>query len=236
MIFIDSKISEILDYNFNSGRILALHNIPFAYYLKFTLKRVAEIRKVDPLPILDELNSLSKQESNVLLDLDIKQLIDKIINEFHDYSRKRLSLAEKNYSIMYQEFKNVFPSIETLYDEFLEFIDEYESHLLKEEQAIFPEIINMKSILDNSIQEIPKSLEVPLENMEREHIEQERFLEKVYQDSISLFKKNQNHSNFISFKNEMDLFFVNHSYHVYFENEILFKKTRRLENTFFFKT
>ena len=236
MIYIESKINEILEYNFNSGRILALYNIPFAYYLKFTLKRVAEIRKLDPLPILDEINSLTKQDSVKVFDLDVKQLVDKIINEFHDYSRKRLSLAEKNYSLVYQEFKNVFPKIENLYNEFLEFIDEYESHLLKEEQAIFPEILKMKSIFDNSIQQVPMSLEIPLENMEREHIEQERFLEKIYQDSIALFNKNQNHHNFITFKNEMDLFFINHSYHVYFENEILFKKTRRLENTFFFKT
>lgn len=228
-------LKEILEYNFETGKVFVEYKIPFSHYLKFELEALCK-KKLIPLDlILNSLNQYSEEPKKDFFILTTKELTGKIQNEFHDYSRKRLALAEKNIDNLFDLLKPIYPKVKDIYENFLEFKEEFESHLLKEEQAIFPEIEKMEILLkEKNITKKPNSLEIPIENMEREHLDQELHFQKILNSSSELLNLNQNSTEAKKYFSELNLFYLNLNYHVYLENEILFKKAKRIENSFYF--
>ncbi len=229
-------LNEILDYNFETGKIFVEFKIPFAHYLKFELGVLCRKKSIRLDLILSALNQFPEEPKKDFFNFPIKLLIEKILNEFHDYSRKRLALAEKNVHKLYDNLKPIYPKIKDIYENFIEFKEEFESHLLKEEQAIFPEIQNIDNLLqEKKIIKKPNSLEIPIENMESEHLDQELHFQRILESADEFLKLDQNLLEAKNYFSELNLFYLNLNYHVYIENEMLFKKAKRIENSFYFE-
>jgi len=158
---------------------------------------------------------------NKVSKIDVEELIDYIIDNFHDPLREKLPKVEKCCKNIEKLFINN-KKANLLKEIFIQFSQEIINHIDREESIFFPEILNLKKWIrknDNNLKEF-------LRLQETEHNEIDNYLiwgKKIVED-INL-KNNEDYDKLLKLVEEI----YNETLdHVYIENNYLNTKVKLL--------
>ena len=228
----DKKISEIVSNDIRTIPIFSKHEIDFCCGANKTLDSVCREKKIDYRLLIDEikmLENLPKVPSYNKMELD--DLIDHIILEHHDYNREKSIIIKSLLKKVVRKYENIFPELRKTSTLFNQIHLELEQHLIKEENILFPRIIELLKIKKNQtmITEIFYSISNLISVMEKEHLVAGNIFEKI-NSSTNNYTCKKGACNSIKF-----LYYAlkelenNLHIHIHLENNILFPKALKME-------
>ncbi len=199
---------------------------------KKTLKQACEEKELNATEVLNQLNQAEFESKTRINDdwlaLDPVSLIDQIVNTHHCYLEKVFPELIQTTEKVVQAHGNNHKELRELRKTIHALIDDFQPHLIKEEQVLFPMIKTISESIDSNPMANLGSLEKPIRVMLSEHenvghlLQQIKSLTNGYSppnDACNSFK----HLYRILKEIEQDTFL-----HIHKENNLLFPKVLEL--------
>lgn len=155
-----------------ASNIFKKYGIDFCCGGNRSLQSVFQKQSLDGEKVLEELNQAwsltnGKQKGTDWRSASSKAIIERIISKHHDYLRNELPLlSEFTTKILRVHGPHHRDSLEPLHRDFHEVKRELEQHLIKEEEELFPLILQHE---ENPTDELYHRIEGKLAELEREH-------------------------------------------------------------------
>ena len=230
---VNKSITELINQNPDSAKVLHSLGIYFYNYSEDTLGEICDQRGIKPEFVIQKLNNAveSPQDSKLRLeDYPIELIIAYLKHSHYVFIKDRLkylgniieNYPEQDTTLM-ADIKAVFP----------EFAREFIEHVYEEEDTVFTHILQLKKIQENKAFIDPKDIQFPnqsIQTFEEEHHHNDdemkglRELTKNYQYSDS----NDPHAKVIL--DSLRKFHDELKNHAKIENDILFPRALKLEN------
>jgi regulator of cell morphogenesis and NO signaling len=232
---IEKTLAEIVTDNIRSAIVFEEYGLDFCCKGNRSLKEACSDKNVNVQKVLSELTNLSrngngKENPN---DWQLDFLVDYIINNHHQYVRRMIPVISLHADKVASVHGKNHPETLKIADLFLEVREELESHMMKEERILFPQIKQMVLTQKENSQFFPPpfgTIQNPIRMMENEHtsagdaLSQIRELSKNYthpEDACNTFK---------ALYSELKEFEEDLHKHIHLENNILFPKSIILES------
>ena len=232
-------LSEIVKDNFHTAAIFEKYNLDFCCNGKKTLADACTEKGVDSENIINEIKSQSSSETKEEIkpdDWELDFLISYIINNHHSYVNRMLPVILAHTQKVVSVHEERHPETKKIAAIFASINVEMKHHMMKEEKILFPHIIRLVGLSNNGSGEGTPyfgTIKNPIAMMETEHqsagdgMSEIRNLTNNYTpptDACETYK--------ISFK-ELKEFEEDLHMHVHLENNILFPKAIKLEESLF---
>ncbi len=231
----DETLGEIAAKDLRKAEVFKKYGLDFCCGGKKTVKEACEEKGMDVTKIEQELQQADRMPSArplPYLDWTPDFLADYIVNTHHSYVKKTLpdirSYAEKVMRVhgaRHPELANIRPLVESIYNEM-------SSHMVKEEQVLFPYIKELVKASDKS--EVShathlKSVSNPINMMEMEHELVGKNMEIIRQLSDNYKLPEDSCASYSLLYRLLQEFEEDLHLHVHLENNILFPKAITLE-------
>ncbi|TRX52211.1 iron-sulfur cluster repair di-iron protein [Fulvivirga sp. M361] len=226
------KVGKIVAINFRTSKVLTAHNIDFCCKGGVTLEEACKERNLSLDQIIAELEeSFKTPDAFDYEHLDLKELIDIIVNNHHKYVENTVPALRTYLNKLSEVHGGNHPELLEIREMFDSSAEALVVHMRKEETIVFPYI---KAMVEAKERDFPLSepyfghLNNPLQLMEEDHdLEGERFREiarlsgnyecpedgcQTYSVAYALLKE---------FEEDLHK-------HIHLENNILFAKARAL--------
>lgn len=171
---LDQSLAAIVTKNYKTAAILEKYQLDFCCKGNRSLQQACRERKINPVPVLTELAVKYDEESEAQADLcnmTLQELITYILLTHHRYVRENLPVICGYIKKVSSKHGERHPELRTIEIIFNEVSIDLEEHMLKEENLLFPRIIEVES-QHREKGLIPVSsnyLNVPVSVMENEH-------------------------------------------------------------------
>jgi regulator of cell morphogenesis and NO signaling len=232
----EKTLAEFVTHNIRSAIIFEEAGLDFCCKGKRSLKNACEEKNIDPQKIVNELTNLSDNSNGTqnVNDWQLDFLVDYIINNHHQYVRRMIPVISLHADKVASVHGKNHPETLKIADLYLEVREELESHMMKEERILFPQIKQMVLTQKENSQFFPPpfgTIQNPIRMMENEHtsagdaLSQIRELSKNYthpEDACNTFK---------ALYSELKEFEEDLHKHIHLENNILFPKSIELEKS-----
>ncbi len=230
----EASIGELVAKDLRKAEVFKKFNIDFCCGGKKTLSQVCNDKQINIKEVeteLEKLDSTTESVSQNYNDWSLDFLVDFIINTHHKYVKNSLPLLLEYTSKVAKVHGKEHLEVIAIYDLFKEASDELNSHMMKEENVLFPyikQLVNEK----NSVNEGCSfgTVKNPIRMMEHEHdvvgniFKTIRELSNDYtppEDACTTYK--------LSYK-KLEEFENDLHQHIHLENNILFPKSIKLES------
>lgn len=228
------SIGELVAKDLRKAEVLKKFNIDFCCGGKKTLSQVCNDKQINIKDVeleLEKINSTTKSASQNYNEWSLDFLVDYIMNTHHKYVKSSLPLILEYTAKVAKVHGKEHIEVITIYDLFKEAAEELNSHMMKEENVLFPYIKQLVSE-KNSINEGCSfgTIKNPIRMMEHEHdvvgniFKTIRELSSDYtppEDACTTYK--------LSYK-KLEEFENDLHQHIHLENNILFPKSIKLES------
>jgi regulator of cell morphogenesis and NO signaling len=228
------SLSEIVTQKPQAAAIFESYSLDFCCKGKFKLSDVV----TDPDKLHEIVNVLeiiySDPVNNAEIDFDsmrLSDLVEYIISIHHQYVKDIVPVIRQHVDKVVAKHGENFPFMIKVRSLFNRVADDLISHMMKEELILFPRIKSMESILDEGDAAVRVALENPIRIMEQEH--------ELAGELMAEIKKLSN--NYQPVENacmthrvcleELRMFEIDLHKHVHLENNILFPKALKLEQS-----
>ncbi|NGX62613.1 MAG: Iron-sulfur cluster repair protein YtfE [Candidatus Anoxychlamydiales bacterium] len=228
------ELQEIVSLNLNSYKVLEKYRLDYCCGGKNTLEDACKEKALDAKQIIEEINSLKKEE--VLVDVDrlsLLDLVEHIKSTHHVFVKKEipeiLALVEKVVGVHKTD------NLVKLKDLFKTLVEDISMHLEKEEQILFPAVEELEKygkVQNFACADKTKNplatIKNPIDQMFLEHENAGKLLEKINAiidaDDFAKCKTLQIlHDKLKAFEEDLHR-------HIHKENYILFPKVIAKEN------
>jgi regulator of cell morphogenesis and NO signaling len=229
------SVGEMVAGNYRKAEVFKKYGIDFCCGGKKTLAQVCKTNGLDLEQVEIELNVEDEQAVNSSQNYnnwDVAFLADYIVNTHHNYIRKTIPVVFEYMDKVVKVHSNKNPEVIKVAELFLSLSDELTSHMIKEENVLFPYIKQLTSIKKGESKfEFPLigKVETPIKRMEHEHEIVGMLLKQI----------NELTSNYTPPQNACTTFRVLYSIlkefesdlhqHIHLENNILFPKAIKIE-------
>ncbi len=232
-------LSEIVKDNFHTAAVFEKYNLDFCCNGKRTLADACTEKGMDPGNIITEIENLNPSEAKEEIrpnDWGLDFLISYIINNHHSYVNRMLPVISAHTQKVASKHGENHPETKKIAEIFASINVEMKHHMMKEERILFPHIIKLVGLSNNGSGEGTPyfgTIKNPIAMMETEHqsagdgMSEIKNLTNNYtppDDACETYK--------ISFK-ELREFEEDLHKHVHLENNILFPKAIKLEESLF---
>ena len=239
----DLFVTDIVRLDYRTARVFKKHDIDFCCGGRWTLGTVCELKGIDLIAIMNELeHSVKKVQLSNSIRFDnwsIDFLIGYIINVHHHYLRNELPGIKDQLDRFTEAHAKKYPHMKEVQEQFRYVYQELIPHLTQEEEILFPYIRQIAHAYDSKelyASLLVRTLRKPVENvMQHEH----DFISKSLQNIRTLTsnyhppeKSCISHDVTYSLLKELDNDLVQH---LYLENEILFPKAIAMEKELLLK-
>ena len=226
------KISEIVSNDIRTVSIFSKYGIDYCCRANKTLNSVCREKNINKILLIDEIKMLDNFEKAVNYNkMEVDDLINHIILEHHDYTREKNITIKSLLKKVISRHGDIFPEICEITILFNQIQLELEEHLIKEENILFPRIMELVKIKKNQ-----KMMSGPIFSianitsvMEREHLAAGNIFEKI-KSTTKNYSHPEGSCNSIKFLYyELKELEENLHIHVHLENNILFPKAIQIE-------
>ncbi len=230
----EDSIGELVAKDLRKAEVFKKFNIDFCCGGKKTLSQVCNDKQINIKDVeieLEKLDSTTESVSQNYNDWSLDFLVDFIINTHHKYVKSSLPLLLEYTAKVAKVHGKEHLEVVTIYDLFKEASDELSSHMMKEENILFPYIKQLVSE-KNSVKDGCSfgTVKNPIRMMEHEHdvvgniFKTIKELSNNYtppEDACTTYK--------LSYK-KLEEFENDLHQHIHLENNILFPKSIKLES------
>lgn len=140
---IDRTVGEIVAGSPSLARVFQSYSIDFCCQGGRTLREACALKGISPVPVIEQLEAglLEKEEpeTNPAL-LPPMELIDHIVETHHAYLRNELPRLDEMAARVARVHGGHTPSLVEVYEVFCGMAEELGSHMMKEEEILFPAI------------------------------------------------------------------------------------------------
>jgi regulator of cell morphogenesis and NO signaling len=232
----NTKVGEIVRYNFSTARIFEAQKIDFCCGGNISLEEAAKKERIDTGILLAELNRVlhkKDKDSDIIESLSLKGLCDHITGTHHTYVTEAIPFLLQKLQKLCDVHGENHPELFNVHASFVEAASNLTAHMNKEEMILFPYIRQLENYRMNGGSKPEKIglAQAAITQMEAEHqVEGERFmkLSKItnrYQgppDGCNTF--NVTYGTLEEFERDLHR-------HIHLENNVLFPKAIILEKT-----
>lgn len=221
---LQEKIGEIVAKDLRAAEVFKNHDIDFCCGGGVTLQRAAQKRGLDPELLIEEINTkISNQNTNITnyIELSNKEIIDTIINKYHNITRKNLDFITPILDKVARVHGDRHPELIKVKEIFEESKIDLLKHMKEEEEKVFPKILQLSDTNDTeTIESIVKEINSLIDDHE---LEGNRY--RVLKELTNGFTPPKDACNtylltFYKLKEFKEIL----EEHVHLENNILFKK------------
>ncbi|MGL5044066.1 MAG: iron-sulfur cluster repair di-iron protein [Plesiomonas sp.] len=169
MSLLESRVGELVSQDFRNAHVFSRFGIDFCCGGGRTLASACERAKANPAEVVAELNTLQQggDADTTFAELSTPELIEHLVNTHHAYVRRTapllLEYSQKMVRAHGEKYAEILPFagfIRALMDDLL-------PHLMKEEQILFPAMVNLVSGVQE--QTCFGHISNPIRVMEHEH-------------------------------------------------------------------
>lgn len=230
----ESSIGEIVASDFRKAEVFKKFNIDFCCGGKKTLSQVCKDKNINQKELqseLDQLDSKTASASQNFNDWSIDFLADYIINTHHKYVKTALPVILEYTAKVAKVHGPEHPEVIAIYDLFKEAADELTSHMMKEENILFPYIKQL--VLDKSSSRADNSfgtIKNPIRMMEHEHDVVGNIFKTIRELSNDYTPPAGACTTYKLSYLKLDEFENDLHQHIHLENNILFPKSVNLES------
>ncbi len=233
----ESKVGEIVRYNFSTARVFESHQIDFCCGGNISLSEAAQNKGINAEKLLQEVSSHlgEKDEATLMIEsLSLTGLADYITRKHHSYVNETVPFLQQKLQKLCDVHGQNHPELFEVNESFNEAAGNLAAHMKKEELILFPYIRKMEQYIYNgesSPADVDKAAR-EISEMEQEHqAEGDRFMKiseitgnyKVPADGCSTYEVT--YKTLQEFENDLHR-------HIHLENNILFPKTLEMERKF----
>lgn len=240
MITSESRIGEIVAANIVSAAIFESLGIDYCCKGNRTIDEVCKEKEIDSLSLLSLLNrecqdsSLNSKNENYN-DWSLEKLADHIEQTHHQYTAQQIPILREHLDRICNVHGDTHPELFEIKQLFEESAKELLLHMKKEEFALFPYIKELAISINNNAATVRnppfKSAATPISVMMQEHDhEGERFRKISELSSNYTPPVNACNTYRVTFK-ELQDFEQDLHRHIHLENNILFPKALKLEES-----
>jgi len=233
----ENTIAEVVAMNFHTAKVFEDFGLDFCCGGKKTIQDACREKGINPDIILSSLANIETTNGSAAhfdkWELDF--LIDYIVTNHHSYVLREITTIEHHLQKVASKHGENHPEIykvETLFNSLRE---ELMVHMQKEEKMLFPYIKKLVIAQKNSL-EFPQppfgSAAGPVAVMENEHDNAGRVMHEINRITNSFNPPEDACTTFRTLYSEMAEFEKDLHVHIHLENNILFPKALRLENSF----
>lgn len=232
----DQTIGEIVAQDYRTASVFKRYGIDFCCGGKRSVADACTEKGVDLATIEQELSELVQQPSALQMsykDWAADFLTDYIVNRHHTYVRKAIpeitAYAEKVAKV---HGKGHPETLEIFYN-WKALASELESHMLKEENILFPYIKQLAKVDENQVLTPPfETVQNPVNMMEMEHEDAGDLMRKIRELSSDFTPPQDACTTYRVLFNLLEDFENDLHEHVHIENNVLFPKAIQIENEF----
>lgn len=223
--FVSKTLAQIVKENYQTASVFEKYNLDFCCKGKRSLKQACDEDNLPTELIVEEVNSLIKQETAPAIQFDrlsLTVLIDYIVSAHHAYTKRELPQIFAYLQKVSSKHGDRHPELNLIFETFAELKEEMDLHMKKEELILFPKIKELERGLKQSAPIM--NIQAPIAVMEDEHDHAGRCLEQIRQlsnnynppvDACTTYR--------LSFE-ALQAFERDLHQHVHLENNILFPK------------
>lgn len=230
-------IGEIVKDNYQTAEIFKKFNIDFCCGGKNTVDEVCSDNNVSKEKLLNDLNkaennSESDTEKN-FKDWEPDFLINYIINVHHKYVNENLPFLSEFTNKIAKVHGEHHPELQQIAEMFKDVSEELQQHMMKEEQILFPYIINLNDAFKNKTKPGPSpfgTIKNPIRMMETEHENAGSLLKQMREISSNYNLPEDACETYTVTYKKLDEFENDLHQHIHLENNILFPRAIELED------
>lgn len=230
----EASIGELVAKDLRKAEVFKKFNIDFCCGGKKTLSQVCNDKQINIKEVeteLEKLDSTTESVSQNYNEWSLDFLVDFIINTHHKYVKNSLPVLLEYTAKVAKVHGKEHLEVVAIYDLFKEASDELNSHMMKEENVLFPyikQLVNEKNLINEGCSF--GTVKNPIRMMEHEHdvvgniFKTIRELSNDYtppEDACTTYK--------LSYK-KLEEFENDLHQHIHLENNILFPKSIKLES------
>lgn len=230
-------IKDIVAEDFRAAAVFEKHGIDFCCKGKRALKDACQDKQLSIDEVITDLTQIEKTSSSKeserydLWDLDYLTMY--IINNHHKYVQRSIPQITAHLEKITQVHGKKHPYLEEVTRLFYSVSNELISHLRKEENILFPMVMNLMTITktNGNLKNLDSSIAMPIAVMEREHDSAGSILERIRAITSNFTLPEDACGTFEVTYKELDEFERDLHKHVFLENSILFPKAIELEKS-----
>lgn len=225
-----TKVGKIVAQNFRTAKVLSSYGIDFCCRGGITLAEACQQHSVEIEELLPKLEAALQMPDEIdYSSLDIRQLVDRILSKHHEYIRTTSPILQAYLDKIAKVHGERHPELHQIRDLFAQSAEDLQKHLWKEENVLFPYILEMEQAKAEQ-KEIPEAhfgnIENPIRMMEHEHdIEGERF-RQISKISNQYQAPNDACQTYRVAFSMLDEFEKDLHTHIHLENNLLFPKAK----------
>lgn len=232
---VEKSLAEIVTDNIRSAIIFEEAGLDFCCKGKRSLKDACAEKNVDVQKIVTELANISGNgnEAQNVNDWSLDFLVDYIMNNHHQYVRRMIPVISLHSDKVASVHSSNHPETIRIADLFHEVREELESHMMKEERILFPQIKQMVLTKNENSEFFPPpfgTIQNPIRMMEHEHTSAGDALYHIRELSKNYSHPEDACNTFKALYSELKEFEEDLHKHIHLENNILFPKSIELEN------
>jgi regulator of cell morphogenesis and NO signaling len=228
-------LSEIVTDNIKSAVVFEEFGLDFCCKGNRSLESACTEKNINVEEVINHLKELSQNGNDHIQANDwvLDFLVDYIMNNHHNFVRRMIPIISLHADKVASVHGKNHPETIQIADLFLAVREELESHMMKEERVLFPQIKQMVLTQKENSQFFPPpfgTIQNPIRMMEYEHTNAG---DALYQ--IRELSKNHSHpddacNTFKALYSELKEFEEDLHKHIHLENNILFPKSITLES------
>jgi len=235
---LQKTLSDIVRDNFKSAAVFEKYELDYCCHGKRQFLEAVNEKNISLTELISDLESLEPATDALDVDftvVELDSLAEYIITTHHSFVREKLPFITELGRRVVQAHGAKHPEVFEITALFAQVHSELESHMMKEERILFPEIIKLARAERG---ELPytrppfNTIMNPIHVMEAEHISTGDAFEKIGQLSASFTPPSDACNTFKVFYAELDGFEKDLHRHIHLENNILFPKALALEESF----
>lgn len=213
-----------------SASLLEKHDLDYCCKGKQTLKEACtddamlQVMEVE----LDRLvaNHSSSKEIDPL-NLSTFDLVELIISKHHNYVKEALPLIQAHLHKVSSKHGPRHPELNEIYSIFNSVVDEMTSHMMKEENILFPAILKLEKAMETKqVSQEHSSIVAPMQVMEMEHETVGSALDEIKKLTNKYMPPRDACMTYRLSFDELKEFELDLHKHVHLENNILFPRMR----------
>ena len=229
----EKTIGQIVTSDMRTATVFKKYGIDFCCGGGNLISEACNVVNVDENVILDEIALLDKKEAMVDFDkMGLIQLISYIKDNHHYYVKNTMPIISQFANKVAKVHGNSRAETIEIASLFNELSNELERHMVKEEQILFPNIIELESrSKDKKVMSFPfGSISNPINMMESEHDYAGYIYEKIEILSDDFTPPDHACNTYRALYHHLKEFRDDLHIHIHLENNILFPKAIELEN------
>ncbi|QQS31206.1 MAG: iron-sulfur cluster repair di-iron protein [Sphingobacteriales bacterium] len=231
-------IGEIVAENYHAATVFEKHQIDYCCGGKKTLNMVCQERGLDPVKLQKEI-----EETNLPSEMPPSQnsskwslalLVNYIVEAHHQYIKESIPVLLKNLDKIASVHGKNHPELFIIHEIFKTLSVELSEHLHKEETVLFPYIIQLvKAETEHTKPELPvfNTIQNPLRMLETEHDVAGNLMFNIRELSNRYFPPADACTTYKVTLLKLQEFETDLHHHVHLENNILFPKAVKLEES-----